>query len=257
MDTGLRGRVIVVTGGETRVGEAVARACVAEGARVALIGRRSGRVSEIAEEIRGARSQDCVGMEAQLEEPESCRDIISQVEARFGELFGLVNIAAVDGKGDEPGSLEAFRESLWRHLVPTYALAHCALPLLKRAEGTIVNICWPTPCPANSGRASEYAAQKGGHLALTREWAAELLRSNIRVNAVVPSDGTRLGQLPKTAPGGAVPEQDNGPEEDGEHKGLAVGIAGAAVFLLSPRQSGHTTGQFLVVDRRVTAVDGA
>src|SRR5207237_7324379 len=105
-----------------------------------------------------------------------------------GDIFGLVNNAGVnDGVGLASGSVEKFLQSLQNNLVHCYALAHYALPSLKRTHGAIVNISSKVAL-TGQGNTSGYAASKGGQVALTREWAAELLNDGVRVNAVLPAE---------------------------------------------------------------------
>ncbi len=129
-------------------------------------------------------------------------------------------------------------------------LAHHALPLLKAARGAIVNIGSKVAL-TGQGNTSGYAAAKGALLALTREWAAELLPFGIRVNAVMPAEvmtpayqtwlstlvnpDVTLAHINAQIP---LEHRMTRPEE----------IAATVVFLLSPTQSGHTTAQQLVVD---------
>jgi L-fucose dehydrogenase len=140
-----------------------------------------------------------------------------------------------------------------------YAMAHYALPLLKDSRGSIVNIGSKVALTGQGGT-SGYAASKGAQLALTREWAAELLPFGIRVNSVLPAEVfTPLYQqwlaaqtdpqrayeriLSRIPLGGRMTE----PSE----------IAAMVVFLLSSAQSGHTTAQQIVVDGGYTHLDRA
>ena len=66
-------------------------------------------------------------------------------------------------------------------------MTHYALPSLKAARGAIVNIASKVAFTGQGGT-SGYAASKGAILALTREWAAELLPSGVRVNTIVPAE---------------------------------------------------------------------
>ena len=259
MDLGLQDKVIVVTGGGSGIGAGITRACLAEGARVVVLGRRSDNVKEFMAEMEssGARC-DLIGVH--LEDTERCKEAIGEVVERFGAIDGLVNNAGGnDGVGLESGGVQQFIESLHRNLVHYYALAHFALPALKRTQGSIVNISSKVALTGQGGT-SGYAAAKGAQLALTREWAAELLPYGIRVNSVLPAEVMtplyrryldRLGD----------------PEEQlrritekiplGHRMTTAAEIASATVFLLSPTQSGHTTGQHLIVDGGYVHLDRA
>src|ERR1700709_37466 len=66
-------------------------------------------------------------------------------------------------------------------------MAHYALPMLKQSRGSIVNISSKVALTGQGGT-SAYAAAKGAQLALTREWAAELLPFGVRVNAILPAE---------------------------------------------------------------------
>ena len=145
---------------------------------------------------------------------------------------------------------EAFSESLGQNLTHYYFLAHFALPALRVARGSIVNIASKVAVTGQGGT-SAYAAAKGAQLALTREWAVELLPSGIRVNAIVPAEvmtplyrhwidsfpepEAKLAGITKRIP---LEHRMTTPEE----------IGSAAAFLLSPLQSSHTTGQHLYID---------
>ena len=140
MDLGLKDKLIVVTGGGAGIGAGISRACLAEGARVVVLGRRSENVLAFMEEMK-AVSAHCELVEAHLEDVERCGSSIAEIEERYGDIFGLVNNAGVnDGAGLEKGSVARFVESLNKNLIHYYALAHYALPSLKRTHGAIVNI---------------------------------------------------------------------------------------------------------------------
>lgn len=250
MDLGLRDKVIIVTGGAAGIGAAISRACLDEGACVVVLSRRSENVQEFMEEMASQRAH-CELIEIDLEDIERCRRAIAQVEERHGSIFGLVNNAgANDGVGLESGTPESFIQSLQRNLIHNYVLAHHALPALKRSQGAIVNISSKVALTGQGGT-SGYAASKGGQLALTREWAAELLPYGIRVNAVLPAEVmTPLYRrwLDSLGDPAAALKHITDKIPLGRRMTLASEIAAAVVFLLSPAQSGHTTGQHLVVD---------
>jgi L-fucose dehydrogenase len=259
MDLGLKDKVIIVTGGAAGIGAGITRACLDEGARVVVLSRLSENVRQFMAEIEAAK-EPCTLIEAQLDDTAQCEKAVTEVEHRFGAIDGLVNNAGVnDGVGLESGTVDRFIESLRKNLFHYYALAHFALPALKRSKGSIVNISSKVAL-TGQGNTSGYAASKGAQLALTREWAAELLPHGIRVNAVLPAEvmtplyrrwldtlgdpAVRLKEITDKIP-------------LGRRMTLSSEIAAATVFLLSPTQSGHTTGQHLIVDGGYVHLDRA
>src|SRR4029077_14831540 len=169
---------------------------------------------------------------------------------KFGRLDALVNNAGVNDKiGLEHGTPEGYEDSLGRNLLHYYNMAHYALPHLKKSRGSVVNISSKTAVTGQGGT-SGYASSKGAILALTREWAAELLGYGIRVNAVLPAEVMTplYRQWLDTFPN---PEEKlktilaKIPFE--KRMTTAQEIADVTVFLISPR-SGHTTGQHIFAD---------
>ena len=156
------------------------------------------------------------------------------------------------------GSTEAFLASLELNLVHYYSMAHFALPALKKAHGSIVNISSKTAVTGQGGT-SGYASSKGAILALTREWAAELLAYGIRVNAIVPAEVMTplyrqwLGSFPD--PEEKLKKIISRIPLDGRMTEPAE-IASAAIFLLSG-QAGHITGQHWFVDGGYVHLDRA
>lgn len=259
MDLGLKDKLIVVTGGGAGIGGGITRACLAEGARVVVLSRLSENVKAFMAEMQESGA-NCLLVEANLEDADRCKQAIEEIEAGFGAIYGLVNNAGVnDGVGLESGSVEKFVESLSKNLVHYYALAHYALPALKRSQGSIVNISSKVAL-TGQGNTSGYAASKGAQLALTREWAAELLPHGIRVNAVLPAEVmTPLYRrwLDTLGDPEAKLKEITAKIPLGRRMTLDSEIAAATVFLLSPTQSGHTTGQHLIVDGGYVHLDRA
>jgi L-fucose dehydrogenase len=254
---GLEDKVILVSGGGAGIGEGITRVCLEEGARVIVASRVSDQVLSFMEEMRSAGAK-CELATVELADWEACKAVVENIRNRHGSIYGIINNAGVnDGIGLEHGSPEAFMKSLRSNLLHYYALVHFALPELKRSRGSIVNISSKVALTGQGGT-SAYAAAKGAQLALTREWAAEMLPYGVRVNAVVPAEvmtplyrkwldtferpQEKLDKITARIPL--------------EHRMTTSAEIGAAVaFLLSPTQSGHTTGQHLFVDGGYTHLD--
>jgi L-fucose dehydrogenase len=259
MDLELKDHVIVVTGGGAGIGEAITRACLEEGATVVVVSRASENVRNFLQMMQRGE-QRCDFIESHLADPEHCRRAVDYVRQKHGRLDGLVNNAgANDGVGLASGNPERFLESLRQNLVHYYAMAHYALPLLKDSKGSIVNISSKVALTGQGGT-SAYAAAKGAQLSLTREWAAELLPFGIRVNSVLPAEVlTPLYKRwldTRDDPEHALQSITNRIPL-GHRMTEGSEIAAMTVFLLSSKQSGHTTAQHLVVDGGYTHLDRA
>ena len=258
MNLGLQDKVIIVSGGAKGIGEGIVKVLAAEGAIPFIIGRNEddNLVTLEAVEAAGGKAFQTV---AELTQPDACEQAIKIVLQRCGRIDGLVNNAGVnDGVGLESGSYQAFLASLHKNLIHYYLLAHYALPALIKSKGAIVNITSKT-AETGQGNTSAYAASNGGRNALTREWAVELLKYGIRVNAIVvaecwtplyekwvntlPDPQAKLETITQKIP---LENRMTTSEE----------IANMTVFLLSNRSS-HTTGQLIHVDGGYVHLDRA
>ena len=258
MDLQLNGKVILVTGGAKGIGAAIVRECAKEGAIPAIVDKDVDAGQALQAELR-RDGKACELVAAELGEEKACASAVKTVVTKLGRIDALVNNAGVnDGVGLERGNPEEFMKSLERNLVHYYAMAHYALPALKKARGSIVNISSKTAVTGQGGT-SGYVAAKGAILGLTREWAAELLSFGIRVNAVIPAEVmTPLYQqwLAKHANPQEKLERIVSKIPLGQRMTTAEEIAATVVFLLSGK-SGHTTGQHLFVDGGYVHLDRA
>lgn len=258
MDLQLKDKVIIVTGGAKGIGAAIVRACAAEGAIPVIVGRDPEAGREVQAEIQRTGGR-CDLITVELSAPENCFQSVDQVVRTFGRLDALVNNAGRNDKvGLEQGNPQEYVASLQRNLVHYYAMAHYALPHLKSAKGSIVNIGSKTAV-TGQGSTSGYASSKGAIMALTREWAAELLPYGIRVNTVIPAEvmtplyrswldtfpnpQEKLANILSKIP---LEKRMTTSEE----------IAAMVVFLISAKSS-HTTGQHLFVDGGYVHLDRA
>ena len=249
MNLRLREKVIIVSGGAKGIGEGIVSRLALEEAYPVIIGRNEADNKTTLEMI-GATGGFGHQVVAELSDPEQCKEAVENVLKTFGRIDGLVNNAGVnDGIGLENGSYEDFMSSIQKNLTHYYLLAHHCLPELKKTKGSIVNI-GSKVAETGQGGTSGYAAANGGRNALTREWATELAKFGIRVNAVIvaecytPMYENWIKTLPHPE---ETLEEINNRIPLGNRMTTVEEIANTVAFLLSKRSS-HTTGQFIHVD---------
>jgi NAD(P)-dependent dehydrogenase (short-subunit alcohol dehydrogenase family) len=255
MNLHLQDKVILISGGAKGIGGAISKGLIEEGAIPIIIDPSEREGKALLEFAKGK----ALHLPMRLFSSEDCSKAVNEAIRIFGRIDGIVNNAgANDGVGLEHGNPEAFAKSIANNLYHYYALVHFALPELKKSKGAIVNISSKTAVTGQGGT-SGYVAAKGAQLALTREWAVELLPYHIRVNAILPAEvytpmyeswiqtfpnpQEKLAEISQRIPLG---KRMTTPEE----------IASMAIFLLSDKAS-HLTGQHLYVDGGYTHLDRA
>ncbi len=240
----LAGKAILVTGGGSGLGLAMAKRFASCGAKVAIAGRKRERLEAAEDEIAASAREggEAARFAADVRNPEEVEALVSFAVSRFGRLDGLVNNAA--------GNFLAFSDKLTPNgfdaVVRTvlYGSVHCSLAfgrhlLERKAPGAIVSIL-TTYAWTGTAYALPSACAKAGVLAMTRSLAVEWGRAGIRVNAIAPGPIPTEGAFSRLMAGEEARRNALGRIPAGRF-GTPDEIANLATFLLSdlcPFQTG-------------------
>lgn len=244
------GKVVIVTGAASGIGEATARRFSSEGASVAIVDRDKDSLARVAHDLPDQRT---LAHSADVSNSEMVDAMVNAVVERFGSLDVLVNNAGVHA-GGEPTEIT---DGQWRRVMSTDADGvfygcRAAIPHLVKSKGCIVNTASVSGTGGDWGM-SPYNAAKGAVVNLTRALALDLGKKGVRVNSVCPSltrtgmttdmmdDKELLAKFAERIPLGRVCE----PNE----------IAAVIAFLASEDAS-FMTGANVAVDGGVSASNG-
>lgn len=249
----LTGKIAVVTGASSGLGERFARVLAAAGAHLLLVARRIDRLDALAAELtseHAAKGIRVVTRRADVALPEDAAALAECARDSFGHVDILVNCAGLGGAA--PASRETpahFRAVIDVNLNGTFWMAQ-AIATLMPAGSAIVNVASVLAHIAPRYPQAAYAASKAGVLGLTRDLAQEWTgRKGIRVNALCPgyfasemteADGAQLEAMVRQQ---TIIGRFGAPHE----------LDGALLFLASPASS-YVTGASLLVDGGMTAI---
>ena len=252
----LDGKIAIVTGGTSGIGEGIAKAFVSEGAKVVIVGRREeeGRALEKRIGVRFVRVD--VANEADV------KGMIDRTLEWFGRLDCLVNNAGIPSPmisitEIDVATIDQVLAVNVRGVV--LGIKHAARVMLPAGAGSIINI--GSVAGLRGGLSAHiYSASKGAVQALTRSAAAELGEKGIRVNCISPGAivtgifGKNAGlEASKADHVAGVMKEAFAKIQPIPRAGLPDDIAQAAVFLASDA-SGFVNGQDIVIDGGQTAV---
>lgn len=240
----LKGKVAVITGGDSGIGRSVAVLFAREGADVTIVHldeNEDAAATKAAVEKEGRR---CLALKGDVKDAKFCRDVVAMTVKQFSRLDILVNNAAfqVHTAHIEDLTDEHFDETLKTNLYGYFFMAKAAVPHLTNGSA-IINTGSVTGLEGSKDLL-DYSMTKGGIHAFTKALSSQLVPKGIRVNAVAPGPvWTPLNPSDKQAEDVArfgsqtVMKRAAQPEE----------IAPAYVFLASPQMSSYITGEILPI----------
>lgn len=191
----LAGKVAIVTGASSGIGEATALALAAEGAAVAIAARRRDRLEALATRI-SAQGGTVLSVTADVSDEAQIADLVSKTQAEFGRIDILVNNAGVMLLGMIDGAnTEDWRRMININVLGLMYATHAVLPVMKeQGVGHIVNISSVAGRVANAGT-GVYNASKWAVGAFSEALRKEVYQNNIRVTIIEP--GLVATELPQ------------------------------------------------------------
>jgi gluconate 5-dehydrogenase len=237
----LDGRLALVTGGSSGIGEGIAVALAGAGARVVLLARDKERLEAAASRIPAAG-----WVSADAADRAALSAAAGEVTARFGEPDILVNAAAVNLRpplGEQ--TTASWDQTIEANLTAPFLLGQAFGPrMAERGWGRIINITSQQAHRA-FGNSGGYGAAKGGLAALTRSQSEAWAPHGVCCNALAP--GFVITPLTAEVSADPVRVAAYAARTHVGRNGFPADFAGAAVLLASPA-SGYVTGQMICVD---------
>jgi 3-oxoacyl-[acyl-carrier protein] reductase len=242
IETGLKGKAVIVTGAAAGIGRVTAVAFAREGARVAAWDVSEARGAELVKEIEGSGGE-ALFAKVDVTDGAAVSQAVGAIAARWKRIDVLVNNAGIvrdaqlvkfkDGTVVSTMSDEAWNSVIDVNLKGVFLCTRAVVPhMIAGGGGVILNASSVVGLYGNFGQ-TNYSATKGGLITMTKTWARELGRYKIRVNAVAPGFIATeiLASMPEKVIEGMVARTPLG------RMGKPEDIAGTYVWLASDAAS--------------------
>lgn len=240
----LNGKAVIITGGDSGIGRAVAVACAREGADVAIVYLEENEDALETKRLVEAEHRRCVTVAGDVGDETFCRSAVEKTVKELGHLDVLINNAGEQHLRASIAdiSAEQLERTFRTNIFSFFFMTKAVLPHLSEGSA-IVNTASVTAYKGN-GALLDYSATKGAIVSFTRSLSEQLADRKIRVNAVAPGPiWTPL--IPATFPEDKV--EAFGHDVPLGRPGQPVEVAPAYVFLASPMSS-YITGQTIHVN---------
>jgi len=238
----LKGKIAILTGGNSGIGRASAVLFASEGAKVVIADLNDFNKDEILAEIDEAGGE-ATFIKADVAQVEDVKRIVALAANTYGGLDVLFNNAGTGGRGGT--AEERWNDAMAVNLSSIFHASMSAIPhMTRRGGGSIINTA--SVAGLEIGFAEpQYDASKAGIIGLTRHLASEYGKFNIRVNSICPGliDTPFASSITRNPERMALFKRDTALQR----AGTAKEIANVALFLASD-ESSYVTGAFIIVD---------
>ena len=240
----LKGKVVIVTGGNRGIGGGCAEAFCQCGSRVVTAARDRQRGGKFADELTKAGPGTCDFFPCDVSDTDQVSELVAYAIRRYGQLDCMINNAGYLPKRrriDEI-TIRDFEDILKTNLLGVFSGCKYSLPHLRETKGCIINMSSILGIVGQEG-SSIYAATKGAIISLTKSLALDEAGSGVRVNAVLPGNiGSELGRenLDITISREQAEDLSNKAQWI-RRQGTAIEIGWTCVFLASG-MAGYITG---------------
>jgi NAD(P)-dependent dehydrogenase (short-subunit alcohol dehydrogenase family) len=250
----VKGKVALITGAGSGLGEAAARILAKQGAKVGVLGRTAKEVKEVADAINADKGE-ALALTADISDPKSVEKAIKKLIDKWGQLDILFANAGINGVWApiEDLKVEEWQETININLNGTFYTIKAAAPHLKKNGGSVIitSSINGTRKFSNTG-ATAYSCTKAAQVAMAKMLALELAKHKVRVNVICPGaieseidENTEKRNVEKEKEPVEYPE-GNIPLTDGK-PGKAEDVGQLVLFLASDA-SKHITGTEIWID---------